>query len=167
MSEYRHYRRQSRRLALCGLMTALSVTLLAMGSFVPLATFACPMLAMLCLIPVICEYGAQTGLMVYAASVALFYLFLGWYPACRERLDRLPGVLRALVKCGVFTMSMTVMYLLILYLFRLEAVAAEFAGYTMWGIAGMLVVGNVTFLLLDRMLNRLTALYWFKRRKKR
>ena len=64
-------------------------------------------------------------------------------------------------------MSMTVMYLLILYLFRLEAVAAEFAGYTMWGIAGMLVVGNVTFLLLDRMLNRLTALYWFKRRKKR
>ena len=53
MSEYRHYRRQSRRLALCGLMTALSVTLLAMGSFVPLATFACPMLAMLCLIPVI------------------------------------------------------------------------------------------------------------------
>lgn len=179
MSEYRHYRRQSRRLALCGLMTALSVTLLAMGSFVPLATFACPMLAMLCLIPVICEYGAQTGLMVYAASaaltvllaadkeLALFYLFLGWYPACRERLDRLPGVLRALVKCGVFTMSMTVMYLLILYLFRLEAVAAEFAGYTMWGIAGMLVVGNVTFLLLDRMLNRLTALYWFKRRKKK
>lgn len=179
MNEYRHYRRQSRRLALCGLMTALSVTLLALGSFVPLATFACPMLAMLCLIPVICEYGAQTGLMVYAASaaltvllavdkeLALFYLFLGWYPACRERLDRLPGALRVLVKCGIFTLSMTVMYLLIIYLFQLEAAAAEFAEYTMWGIAGMLVVGNVTFLLLDRMLNRLTALYRFKRRKKR
>ena len=179
MNAYRQFRQKSRQTALCGLLAALSAAILSLGSLIPLAAFACPMLAMLCLIPVICEYGAQTGLMVYAASaaltvllavdkeLALFYLFLGWYPACRERLDRLPGALRILVKCGMFTLSMTIMYLLILYLFQLEAAAAEFAEYTMWGIAGLLVVGNVTFLLLDRMLNRLTALYRFKRRKKR
>ena len=39
--------RQSRRMALCGLLTALTVVVLSLGSLVPLATFACPLLAML------------------------------------------------------------------------------------------------------------------------
>lgn len=179
MNEYQSFHRQSRRLALCGLMTALSVVLLSMGSFIPLATFACPMLAMICLIPVICEFGPRTGQMVYAAAaplalllaadkeLAFFYLFLGWYPCRRERLDTLPRALRIPVKCGIFTGAMAVMYLLLLYLFRLEALVEEFAGYTFWAAAGLLVLGNVTFLLMDRMLRQLTMLYRCKRKKKR
>ena len=59
------------------------------------------------------------------------------------------------------------MYLLLLYLFRLEALVEEFAGYTFWAAAGLLVLGNVTFLLMDRMLRQLTMLYRCKRKKKR
>ena len=44
-------------MALCGLLTALSAAFLAAGSLLPLATAACPMLAMLCLLPVLLDYG--------------------------------------------------------------------------------------------------------------
>ena len=42
-------------MALCGLMAALSIVILLLGGLIPLATFACPMLAMICLLPVLRE----------------------------------------------------------------------------------------------------------------
>ena len=40
------FRRRSRRAALCGLLAALALVLLSLGSVIPLATFAAPLLAM-------------------------------------------------------------------------------------------------------------------------
>lgn len=171
MREYNHLQRQSRRMALCGLLAALSAVILSAGSLIPLATFACPMLAMLCLLPVLCEYGAGTALLVYTAvsvlalmlcadkELALFYLFLGWYPALRPRLARLPRMVGIPLKCALFTLSMTVMYSLIIYLFRLEAVVEEFAGYSTVMLIGLLVLGNATFFMLDVLLERMSRLY--------
>lgn len=168
--------RQNRRLALCGMMAALSVVILCLGGVVPMATFACPMLAMLCLIGPVCEYGTGPALLVYAAAailglllgpdkeLTLFYLFLGWYPCIRARLDRIPCAVCWAVKCALFTVSVTVMYLLILYLFRLDAVAVEFAEYSAAVLAGMLMLGNVTFLFFDSVLARISLLYRRKRK---
>ena len=58
-------------MALCGLLTALSAAFLAAGSLLPLATAACPMLAMLCLLPVLLDYGPKYALLVYAAVSVL------------------------------------------------------------------------------------------------
>lgn len=167
---------RSRRTALCGMMAALSVVILCLGGMVPMATFACPMLAMLCLICPVCEYGTGPALLVYAAAavlglllgpdkeLALFYLFLGWYPCIRERLSPIPSAMRWAVKCALFSASVTGMYLLILYLFRLEAVTEEFAEYSATALAGMLALGNVTFLLFDAVLARLSLIYRRKRK---
>ena len=107
-------RRQSRKAALCGMMAALTVVILCLGGMIPLATFACPILAMLCLIPAVCEYGPGTALILYGAAsilalllgpdkeIALLYAFLGWYPALRPRLDSIPKAVGWLVKCGLF-----------------------------------------------------------------
>ena len=97
-------------------------------------------------------------------ELALLYAFLGWYPALRPRLGGIPRPVRWLVKCGLFSAAMAVMYALILRLFRLGAVVEEFAGYSTAMILGLLVLGNVTFLAFDQALARLTALYQ-KRRK--
>lgn len=173
------FRRRSRDMALCGLMAALSAVLLLLYGLVPLATFACPMLAMVCLIPVLRECGSRPALAVYAAvsllallfvpdkELALFYVFLGYYPVLRPTLDRVRGrILSAAAKCGVFSAAMAVLYLLILFLFRLEAVAEEFASYTPPLIAGLLLLGNVTFLLFDRALAQLSLLYEAKFRRR-
>ena len=177
MSTHDQFQRKSRQTALCGLLAALSVAIMSLGSVIPLATVAAPMLAMICLLPVVDSYGAGPSLLVYAAvsvlglllcadkEAACIYLFLGWYPALRPRLARLPGIPGAAVKCGLYTLAMAAMYALLLFLFRLEAVAAEFEEYSVWMLGGLLVMGNITFLLFDRALATLTAA--FRRRKRR
>lgn len=168
--------RRSRAMALCGLLMALGVVILTLGSLIPLATFVCPLLAMLCLLPGLCEYGAGAALLQYGGTaclglllcadkeIALLYLFLGWHPCIRPRLERLPGVLRAAVKCGLFSLSVTVMYLLLLRVFRLEAVVEEFAGYSGAAAGAMLLLGNAVFLLFDRTLGVMELLYRRKRK---
>ena len=169
MASHSNFRRQSRKMALCGMMTALSAAVLSTGSLIPFATFAGPMLAMLCLLPILHDWGAKYALMVYAAAavlalmlcadkeLALFYAFLGWYPAVRPRLAPLPRPVRILLKCAMFTLAMAVMYLLIIFLFQMEAVAEEFAGYSTLMLALLVVLGNTSFLLLDVLLLRMSV----------
>ena len=171
-------RRQSRKAALCGMMAALSVVILCLGGMIPLAAFACPMLAMLCLIPAVCGYGTGTALLLYGAisvltlllgpdkEIALLYVFLGWYPGIRSRLEIIPQPVCWVVKCALFTLAVTAMYALVLHLFRLEAVVEEFSEYSAAMTAVLLVLGNITFLLLDQAMARMTYIYQ-KRRKTR
>lgn len=176
MEQHSRSQSQSRKAALCGVMAALSVVILCLGGLVPLATFACPILAMLCLIPVLCEYGTETALLLYGAvsilalllgpdkEAALFYTFLGWYPSVRSRVDSIHVPVRWLVKCGLFSAAMLAMYALLLHLFRLEAVVEEFAEYSAATTVALLVLGNVTFLAFDQALARITTLYQKKRK---
>ena len=167
---------QSRKAALCGMMAALSVVILCLGGMIPLATFACPMLAMLCLLPAVCEYGAGTALLLYVAvsilalllgpdkEIVLLYVFLGWYPGIRPRLVVIPRPVRWMVKCALFTLAIMAMYALVLHLFRLETVVEEVAGYSTAMVLALMVLGNVTFLVFDQLLNRMACVYR-KRRK--
>ena len=166
------FQNESRRMALGGVMAALSVVILSLGGFIPLATFVCPMLAMICLIPLVCRYGQGTALTVYAGvgllslllcadkEMAFFYAFLGWYPAVRPKVERLfRKPLRAVFKCALFSAAMAAMYSLLIFLFRLEAVVEEFSEYSSLYVVGLLALGNVTFLLFDRVLGQLMGLY--------
>ena len=176
MERHDQAHRQSRKAALCGLMAALSVVILCLGGMIPLATFACPMLAMLCLIPAVCEYGAGTAMLLYGAAsilalllgpdkeIALLYVFLGWYPGVRPRLAVIPRPVRWAAKCSLFTLAVIAMYALILYLFRLEAVVEEFAGYSTAMVLALMVLGNITFLVFDQLLDRMICAYRKKRK---
>lgn len=159
-------------MALCGLMAALSVVILTMGGLIPLATYACPILAMVCTVPVLRECGVRLSLAFYAAvsllalllapdkELAFFYVFFGYYPILRPCLDRLKHpVLRIAAKCCIFTAAFTLMYLLILFLFRLEAVVEEFSAYSPWMVAGLLLLGVLTLLFFDRALGLLSQVY--------
>lgn len=167
---------QSRRMAFCGILTALSVVILSAGSIIPAAAVASPMLAMLCLVPIHSEYGPKTTLLVYAAvsvlavllctdkELALFYVFLGWYPALRPLLLHLPRVLQILLKCTLFTVMIAAMYALMIYLFQMQAIIEEFAGYSNMMLALLAIMGNATFLLQDVVLGQVAALYQKRRR---
>ena len=153
------------------MMAALSVAVLTWGSLIPFATFTCPMLAMLCMIPAICEYGTGAALTMYAAvsilglllcpdkEIALLYVFLGWYPGIQTKVNNLPRFLSLAVKCLLFSMAVIIMYSLILYLFQMEAVVEEFAEYSTVMVILMLALGNLTFLLYDRVLMNFSVLY--------
>ena len=129
------------------------------------------MLAMLCLTPVVCEYGVGTATLLYGAAsilalllgpdkeIVLLYVFLGWYPGVRSRLEAIPRPVRWVVKCAMFTLAVAAMYALILRLFRMEAVVEEFAGYSTAMVSALLVLGNITFLIFDQVLARLACVY--------
>ena len=172
-------REKSRELAFCGVSAALSVVLLLLSGLIPGATFCAPVLGMLPLLPVLSEFGWRPALGVYAVSALLagllapdkemvgVFLFLGYYPVLRPALERLrPKPLRLLAKLAVFNVSVLVLYLLLIHLFGLAGLAEEFAGYSGAFLLGLLAMGNVTFLLLDVALGRLTVL-WARRLRRR
>lgn len=162
----------ARKTALCGLLTSLAVVVLVLSGAIGIGTFAGPVLAMAVLLPVLEEYGAKTALTAYAATAVLgvllvadvelawVYAAFGWYPAVRPRIARLPSpVLRILVRIALCTAVALTLYGLLL---RGLGLTADLTEATAAFNLLLLVLGNAVFLLLDKALERLTAL-WHRR----
>ena len=67
---------ESQKIALCGMLGALSVVLLLIGSALQIGTYAAPMLAAFLIIPVLEEYGPRYALTLYATVSILAVLFV-------------------------------------------------------------------------------------------
>ena len=142
---------RARPLALCGVLTALAVTLLCLGGVIPGAVFCAPILAMAVLLPVLGGRGASV------------YLFFGWYPILRPKIAALPSrPLRLLVRLAVCNIAALVLYGLVLRLMGLTADLLESVWYFN---AALLAAGNLVFLLTDATLARLTNLWHWKLKK--
>ena len=151
-------------IALGGILAALAVVVMSMGTLIPVATYVCPMLCAILLQIVlrICGrriawawYGAVTLLSLLMApdkEAAAVFLALGYYPIVKPKLDGLPEkwIWKLLFFNGVILLT----YWLLMHLFGFAQVAAEFA--EMGGILTvlMLLLGNVTFFLLDKLLEK-------------
>lgn len=173
------FREQSRRMALCGVLAALAVVLLSLGGMIPFATFCCPVLAMVCMVPVVQSFGGKTSLLFYMAvailglllapdkEVALLFVFLGYYPALRPRINAKIGKkgIRIVVKVVIFALSITLMYALAIQVLGMGYIAEEYAGAKFLLLATVLM-GLVVWLLVDRLLGLVTILYEKKWKKK-
>ena len=83
-------------------------------------------------------------------EAAAVFAFLGYYPIIKPKLDRMK--VRWLWKGLLFNAAILVMYWLLMHLLGLEQVTAEFAEMGMVMTVLLLVLGNLTFFLLDRLL---------------
>lgn len=164
----------ARRMALCGLLTALAVVVMAVSALMGIGTFMGPVLAMAVLIPVYEEYGAKWALTVYAAAALLGLLLVpepelawvftafGWYPVVRPRILHLPSsLLRTVTRLVLCTAVCLLLYGGVLRLLGLTADLLDAAPLFNLLLLGM---GNVLFLLLDLMLARITRLWQRKLR---
>ena len=166
---------KSRQMALCGLLTAMAVVVMALAGAIGIGTFLGPMLAMAVLLPLLEEYGAKTALLAYVATsvlgvlivpeleLALVYGAFGWYPILRPKLNRISSrPVRAALKVTLCTAVILLLYGVLL---RLLGMTADLLGIgTVWKLA-LLVLGIATFLLMDLALGRLTFLWRKKFRK--
>lgn len=168
---------RTRRMALCGMMCALGVTVMLMGGVIPLATFCCPALAGLVLIPVLAECGKKMTLACYGATAALslilctdkeaalVFAFLGWYPVLKLYLDRIRRTLiRILAKLGVFNLAAGAMLLMMAFVLNMEAAMAEYAEMTGIMLAAFIFLANFTLLVYDRLLVIMLVIYMKKLR---
>jgi hypothetical protein len=147
-----------------GVLAALAVVVMAMGGMIPVATFACPVICMLLLKTVrnLCGdrmawawYGAVAILCALLApdkEAAAVFVFLGYYPILKPRLDRCKAAW--LWKLLLFNAAILTMYALLIRLFGMEQIAREYAEMGFWMTLVTLILGNATFVLLDIALGR-------------
>ncbi len=172
-----HNNQTAKQLALGGVLAALAVVLLLLGGVIPIGTYIAPMLASLPLIVLLAELPKGLCLGWYAVvailgvmlcpdkETAFVFVFLGWYPVAKPALDRLPRLPRIAAKLLVFNLAVAALYALLILVFRLEALVQEAKETGLALLLVLLVLGNVTFLLYDILLNRLTVLYRIKSKK--
>lgn len=162
-----------KKIALCGVLSALSVVVLLVGNVLQIGTYAAPMLASFLLIPVLEDYGKKYALLLYAVvsllslflvpdkELVLFYvLVLGYYPVLRVRLNNIRrGVLRWVAKFGCFNAAVVVMYALLIVVLAPPELVQEFAAEGTPMLLALLALGNLSFWLCDRALTAITPLY--------
>ena len=144
-------------------MAALAVVIMAMGTLIPVATFVCPVLCMLVLQIVLKASGSRIGWAWYGAvavlsllmapdkEAAAIFAFLGYYPIVKPKLDARKG--KWLWKALLFNTAIGVMYFLLLQILGMGEIAEEYAQMGRIMTVVMLILGNVTFFLLDRLLS--------------
>ena len=158
------------QVALGGILAALAVVIMSMGTLIPVATYVCPMLCALLLKLVLGSCGKRIAWAWYGA-VALLSLLLapdkeaaavfaciGYYPIVKPGLDQ--KRFAWLWKGLLFNAAILLMYWLLMHLFGLDQITAEFDSLGIAMTAVLLILGNVTFFLLDRLL----GMRWKKRR---
>ena len=160
------------RIALCSIISALSVVLLLLTSVIPFGTFAVPCMAGLCVIAIVIEYGSKWAFGVFAVvsllslflagdkeSVLFFIALFGHYPIIK-------GLIESKIK------SRVVQYIFKLIVFNVGAIAAFFAGtfllsisaeeYTLFGVympLAFLLAGNLFFVLYDFAITSMVGYY--------
>ena len=153
----------AKQVATGGVFAALAVVVMCLGGLIPVATFVCPMVCCLIVKVVMGACGNKTAWTCYAAVAILsvllapdkeaagIFVFLGYYPLVKPKLDA--AKLGLLWKFLLFNSSIAVAYFLMLKLLGMGELAEEYAGMGAALVALMLVLGNVTFFLLDRLLD--------------
>lgn len=145
-------------------MAAVAVVLMCIGTIIPIATYAAPVLCMMVgqIVQNLC--GSRIAWAWYASvailglllapdkEAAAVFLVLGYYPIVKPRLDRMKGSF--LWKAMLFNGSIVALYWILLKFIGVEQLAAEFSGMGTAMVATLLILGNVTFFLLDMLLGR-------------
>lgn len=167
-----HSRQQSAKIAFCGFMVALSITFMLCGGLIPIATYSVPMACGVLLLPILIEYGQQSAWIAYTAvsllaillgidkEAAFFYVFLGYYPILKWRIDRIKKKpVRLMIKLAVFNCSVLIMYIILGFIFHMDAVIAEFSQMGAFLLSSFILMLNACLLLYDRLLFPLVYLY--------
>jgi len=141
-----------------------AVVIMSLGTLIPVATYAAPVLCMLLgkIVLALCGsrvawawYGAVALLALLMApdkEAAAVYAVLGYYPIVKPRLDRRKG--SWLWKGLLFNGTILLLYWLLLKVIGVERLVTEFSGMGIAMTAVLLVMGNVTFFLVDKLLGR-------------
>ena len=150
--------------ALGGMLAAVAVVFMSIGTVLPVATYAAPVLCMMVgqVVLKICGsriawawYGAVAILSLLLApdkEAAAVFLVLGYYPIVKPKLDRIKG--KWLWKALLFNGTILLLYWILLKVIGMEQLLRDFEGMGLAMYAVLLILGNVTFFLLDVILGR-------------
>ena len=157
--------RQSRVIAGCGMMAALSIVLMILGAVLGLGLYISPMLAGLCLIPIGRKFGEKYQWMLWAVVSLLSFILVpeveqnlmylalfGLYPILQPRFTRLPRKLIWPCKLLYFNLVVVAVEALVMMVLVPEPIPPVL-------LAIMLALGNAIFLMYDFLVPRAHLLF--------
>lgn len=154
----------TRAIAFCAVMAALAALIMLTGGLIPVMTYCSPMLASLCLIPVLDAYGAGPAWAVWAVTGALslligadkeaafFWVFFGFYPIIFPAFQKIKNrPLRVALKACLFAVLAAAMYGLTCFIFGIDEIVSSFSASAVINLAFLAMI-VVVLLLYDRAL---------------
>ena len=165
------------KVALGGVVAALSLLLMLVAGVTTSLVYAIPMFTGAFLMALVIEFGAGfAGLEYLAISIismlllgnkeaAIMYgAFFGYYPIIKSFIEKRMGkVLSWVVKYIIFNISMVVAYFVVSKIFMITFDDMEVFGK--YAMLILLIAGNVLFVVYDIMLTRLVTLYIYRWQK--
>ena len=152
----------ARQIALGGVFAALAVVIMCLGGFIPVATYICPMLCCATQFIVLRYCGKRIAWVWYIVvalistimgpdKVAVFVFFaIGYYPMLKSFFDCCK--LGLLLKLLFFNVTILLAYFVMIHFLGMQEIATENMEFGVIGLAVILALGNITFLLLDKLL---------------
>ncbi len=159
--------KQTKQIALGGVLGALAMTILFFGGLIPVATYVCPVLCMLILQIVLNTCGKRIAWPWYFMvaflvlllgpdkEAAVLFVLLGYYPIIKPKMDKFPVPI--VCKLVFFNAVIVLMYTAVVALLGLEAIIVENTLIGYGSLVLMLTLGNATFFLLDKTLARFAS----------
>lgn len=163
-------RKKTRTVAFSGIISALCVVFLYLGSIIEVLDYSAAALCGILVTLVIVEFGNSAGIGVWLCSsfigflfkpqsVLLFALFCGWYSLVKKVFERRRPFISYLMKFSLFNAVLAVLVFITLKVFFAEQVSVPM-------ILAAAVLANVVFAIYDLLLTRIIYLYvhfWRKR----
>lgn len=152
----------AKTMALSGVLAALAVVVMCLGGLIPVATYVCPVLCCVLCCVVFFTCGRKLAWVWYAAvsilslllgpdkEAAGVYLVLGYYPMLKPILER--SRLSWLWKFLLFQGAIAALYMGLIHLLGIEQVVGKWDVFALLSVIVMLIMGNVVFFFLDRVL---------------
>ena len=164
---------KTKKIALCGMLSALGVVVLYLGSLIEVLDISMAVIASLLAVMAVIEYGGLAPWAIYAVTsilsvvllpsklpAVMYIMFFGFYPIIKEKIEKLRRrVIGWAIKEIVFNVCL-ISLMLIAKWFMLDP-----EGLFVFEVI-FFCLANVTFVLYDIALTRLISLYIFKIRKK-
>ena len=160
-------RNQSKNMAMGGVFAALAVVIMNLGGLIPVATYTTPVLCMVLLKVVLLYCGRRIAWGWYGAvsllsmlmspdkEAAAVFLCLGYYPILKPWIERRRG--KWICKLLVFNVPMVALYSILIRVLGVAEVTGESGELGRLLLPVLLLMGNVTFLALDRLLTILES----------
>ena len=165
------------KVALGGIISAVSVVLMFLTGVVPTLTYAIPAIAGGLLIVIAIEIGPKFAYTVFFAvstlsllvvadkeAAVMYAVFFGYYPVLKGFIEKkTSGIFTWLVKYLIFNVAVILAYLAISKIFMISYEDIAFLGKL--AIPVLLMICNIVFAIYDIALTRILSTYIYNWRK--
>lgn len=168
--------KNSRIIAFAGVLSALSVLLLFLGSVIWVLGYVMPIVVSILMIVLVQSVSKKSALLTHISTsvlsiillnekeTALLYaLFFGYYPIIKDKIEAISSkIFKLIAKLLIFNISIALVEILCVYVFGIPFDDM----FGKWGILLFAFLMNFIFVFYDKLYDSMTKLYNYKIKKR-